>query len=94
MCGKVCSGLFLFCLDLELFAKTKKKSGFPKLVFYLLNFENLHFKPSITKVFLAPKMRETQWKISLMKSIHRTSKFLFPNETQNFLCEKGNFETY
>ena len=44
--------------------------------------------PSITKVFLRPKMRETQLKISLMKSIQRTSKFPFPNEIEIFSVRK------
>ena len=34
MSTKGCAGFFLFCLNLELFAKIKKRSGFCTLFFY------------------------------------------------------------
>ena len=47
------------------------------------------------KAFPTQKMRETQMKISLMNSIHKTSNVLifFPNEMESFLSEKENLET-
>ena len=48
--------------------------------------------PSITKFFLKEKMKETQTKFFLMKSIHRTSK-VFRNQIESFLSEKEISET-
>ena len=58
MSTKGCVGFFLFCLDLELFAKIKKKPGFYTLLFYTFtnnsrskqNFKNpIHSFVDITK---------------------------------------------
>ena len=36
MSTKVCAGFFLFCLDVELFAKKLKRPGFHTFLFYIL----------------------------------------------------------
>ena len=41
-----------------------------------ISFENLYITPFTKKIFLTQKISETQMKISLMRSIHRTSNVL------------------